>query len=162
MQSTTVRELDRALRRSGYRLTRPRTAVMRVLAEASESLSPEEIHQRGLVHHRGLGLVTVYRTLELLEALGLARRVHTDKRCHAFALARDEQHYAVCRACGQVAEFPCEGLEPLLQSVETYTGYRIEAHLVELIGLCPACRRGRESGPAKAQQPDVAEAEGEP
>lgn len=118
---------------------------MRVLHEASESLSPEEIHQRGRVHHAGLGLVTVYRTLELLEMLGLARRVHTDKRCHAFALAQGEQHYVVCRACGQVVGFPCEGLESLLQSVEAYTGYRIEAHLVELTGLCPACCGQEES-----------------
>ena len=146
MSSSTLRDLDRALRRSGHRLTKPRVAVIRVLAEASESLSPEEIHQRGRAHHRGLGLVTVYRTLELLEALGLARRVHTDKRCHAFALAQDEQHYVVCHACGQVVEFPCEGLEALIQSVQVHTGYRIESHLVELTGLCPACCKEMEPG----------------
>ncbi|MFX1355436.1 MAG: Fur family transcriptional regulator [Promethearchaeota archaeon] len=133
-------EMARALQDAGYRLTQPRLAVLRVLDENREYLSPQEICQRGKEVYKGLGLVTVYRTLEILDELGLARRVHTRDRCHGYARAEGDKHYLVCRRCERVVEFPCEGLEDLIEGVRQSTGYAIDAHLLELAGLCPDCQ----------------------
>jgi Fur family ferric uptake transcriptional regulator len=133
-------EMARALRQAGYKLTQPRLAVLYVLQEADEYLSPLDIHQRGQETYARLGLVTVYRTLEILDELGVARRVHAGAHCHGFARAAGDKHYLVCRACGHVSEFPCEGLDPLVESVQHKTGYLVEEHLLELVGLCPDCQ----------------------
>jgi Fur family ferric uptake transcriptional regulator len=132
------------LRAAGYRMTQPRLAVLQVLLESTEQLSPYEIHRRGKTIYARLGLVTVYRTLELLDELGIARRVHSKGRCHGYALAEGDQHYLVCRRCGHVAEFPCKGMTALIESARQRTGFTVEEHLLELKGLCPDCQEKAE------------------
>ena len=140
MLSKNDRSMARALRETGHRLTQPRRAVLQVLEESAVQLSPSEIHHRGQQIYPRLGLVTVYRTLELLDELGLARRVHSEGSCHSYARAGEDKHYLVCRSCHRVVEFPCEGLDELIEAVERRSGYEIDGHLLELTGLCPECQ----------------------
>lgn len=139
-------EMAQTLRQAGYRLTQPRLAVLQVLQESGGSLNPEEIHQQGKAIYASLGLVTVYRTLEILDELGLVRRVHSKRRCHSFASAGEERHHLLCQRCRRVIEFPCDGLGGLIESVRQQTGYTITGHLLELSGLCPACQMAQSTG----------------
>ena len=136
-------KMAQALRQAGYRLTKPRFAVLQVLEENDAGLNPEEIHRRGKEIHKPLGLVTVYRTLAILNELGLVRRVHSEHHCHNYATAGVERHYLVCQACHRVIEFPCDGLHDLIEDVRQRTGYTITEHLLELSGLCPGCQAGQ-------------------
>jgi Fur family ferric uptake transcriptional regulator len=141
MIDSSVEEMTQALRQAGYRLTQPRLAVLQVLQEDNGYLSPTEIHELGRVIYPSLGLVTVYRTLEMLDELGLARRVHGQGNCHGYARANSARgHYLVCHQCGQVTEFPCEGMEGVIEAVQRRSGFTVEEHLLELVGLCPACQ----------------------
>jgi Fe2+ or Zn2+ uptake regulation protein len=136
-----VEGMAQALRQAGYRLTRPRLAVLQVLQENNGYLSPAEIYERGRALYPSLGLVTVYRTLETLDGLGLIRRVHGQGNCHGYARANSASgHYLVCHSCGQVVEFPCEGMEGIIEAVQQRSGFTVEEHLLELVGLCPDCQ----------------------
>jgi Fur family ferric uptake transcriptional regulator len=130
------------LEEQGYRLTRPRQAVVRCLYEASSWLRPEEVLERARPHCHSLGLVTVYRTLGLLEELGLVRRIHVEPGCHGYAPAGLQHgHHLVCRSCHQVLEFPgSEDLDPLIDRISRKTGFLVEGHVLELTGRCPDCR----------------------
>ena len=150
MADASLEEMAQALRQAGYRLTQPRLAVLQVLQENSGYLSPAEIYERGRALYPSLGLVTVYRTLEMLDELGLARRVHGRGNCHGYARADSASgvgaasatcgHYLVCRRCGQVTEFPCQGMGGNIEAVQRQSGFTIEEHLLEMVGLCPACQ----------------------
>jgi Fe2+ or Zn2+ uptake regulation protein len=83
----TAERLLRRLREAGHSSTRPRRAVVQVLACAKSCLSPAEILTRGQAFHPPLGLVTVYRTLDVLSDLRLVRKVHLPNGCHSYALA---------------------------------------------------------------------------
>ena len=145
MTDASLEGMARALRQAGYRLTQPRLAVLQVLQEHNGYLSPAEIYKRGRALYSSLGLVTVYRTLETLDELGLVRRVHGRGNCHGYARANSARgHYLVCHCCGQVAEFPCEGMEGVIEAVQQRSGFAIEEHLLELVGLCPACQSNGE------------------
>jgi len=135
-------EWEAKLTEAGYRITAARRAVMQVLLLATAPLSPQELHTRGRAIHPALGLVSVYRTLDLLEQLELVRRVHLDDGCHGYLLASPgHRHALLCRCCGQAVEFPGgEDLSALIAEVQRSTGYRVEDHLLQLIGLCPACQ----------------------
>lgn len=135
-------DMAQVLRRAGFRLTQPRLAVLHVLEESDEGLSPEDVHQQGKTLCASLGLVTVYRTLELLANLGLVRRVHSGHRCHSYACASTDRHHLVCQGCHRVTEFPCDGLDGLIEAVRQQTGYAITEHLLELSGVCPECQSG--------------------
>jgi Fur family ferric uptake transcriptional regulator len=136
-----VEGMAQTLRQAGHRLTQPRLAVLQVLQENNGYLNPAEICERGRSLYPSLGLVTVYRTLEMLEELGLVRRVHGQGNCHGYARADSASgHHLVCHRCGQVTEFPCEGMEGIIEAVRQRSGFTIEEHLLELVGLCPACQ----------------------
>jgi Fe2+ or Zn2+ uptake regulation protein len=130
------------LRERGYRLTAPRQAVIDTLAQSDGWLRPETIHQRAQQLTMSIGLVTVYRTLQLLTELGIARRVHTEDGCHGYALAEHNHgHHLVCKHCQHVIEFPgTEDLQPLMDQLEKTTGFIIQEHVLELAGLCPDCQ----------------------
>lgn len=133
--------LTQALAQAGYRLTRPRRAVLEVMAASSDTLGPMEILNRARRLYPGVGLTTVYRTMELLADLGLARRVHTEDGCHSYALrGMDHGHYLICRRCHQVVEFEGCDLSPIIGAVARHTGFTIQDHWLELFGLCPSCQ----------------------
>jgi Fur family transcriptional regulator, ferric uptake regulator len=125
----------------GYRLTAPRRAVLQALSECTASLSPAELLQHARQHYPQTGLVTVYRTLDVLTECGAVRRVHQPDGCHSYALASaGHAHHIICEKCRAVTEFEGCDLEALFKIVQRRTGYKVQAHWLELFGLCPACR----------------------
>ena len=141
-------EWEQCLVDAECRITSSRRAVMEVLQTTSEPLSPLEIQERARVIHSPLGLVTVYRTLDLLTELGLVRRVHRNNGCHGYLPATAGHYHAlICRDCGRSVEFPGENdLQALIAEVEAQTGYRVEEHLLQLSGLCSGCQDVRRDG----------------
>ena len=136
----SAQQLADSLRQAGHRLTQPRWAVMQVLERNDQVLDPAAICAQARSLCPSVGLVTVYRTLELLTDLGLVRRVHSEQRCHSYALSAADRHHLVCEGCHRVLEFPCGGLDGLIDAVRQDTGYTVTAHLLELTGLCPDCQ----------------------
>jgi Fur family ferric uptake transcriptional regulator len=129
------------LRERGFRLTAPRRAVVRVLLEAESWLPPDVVHSRASAYRPGLGLVTVYRTLALLTELGLAHRVHWEDGCHGYTLAKSgHEHHLVCERCHRVLAFGDCDLDRLVAKLESETGFKVESHMLELVGVCPSCQ----------------------
>ncbi len=135
-------EWEEILAREGYRITAARRALIAVLTGTRVPLSPQEIFDQAQVIHSHLGLVTVYRMLDVLESLGLVQRIHCEDECHAYLPASPgHRHMIVCRGCGQAAEFPGnEDLEAISQLVQQATGYQVEEHWLQLVGLCRNCQ----------------------
>ncbi len=142
MDPSRIADILEALRAAGYRVTTPRRAVAHVLADAGDWLPPDEVQRRARRHAPSIGLVTVYRTLSLFTELGFVRRIHLEDGCTGYARSDlSHGHHLVCRSCRQVVEFPgVEDLRPLIRRVERRTGYRIEDHMLELLGLCQRCQ----------------------
>ena len=137
----TEATLAETLTGRGYKLTQPRRAVLRVLAQSHASLNPAEIHVRAQKVYRKTGLVTVYRTLEVLTECGAVRKVHQSDGCHSYAPASEgHAHHVVCERCHTVAEFDTCDLDDLLTVVQKRTGFKVQNHWLELSGLCPNCR----------------------
>lgn len=136
-EENVVRQLSQA----GYRVTQPRRAVIRALLKDDGYSSPAQVHERAQSYCSTVGLVTVYRTLELLAEMGFARRIHTDDGCHGYtACNHGHHHHLICRRCGATVEFEGCDLSSFLARVSQTTGYQIEGHLLELVGLCSGCQ----------------------
>ena len=140
-------QLSQMLNVRGYKSTAPRRAVLDIVAAMQESLSPAEIYRRARRRYPRLGLVTVYRTLEILVEAGALRRMHLDDGCHSYAPTQaSHSHHLICSSCNQVVEFAECDLDGLLKSVARKTGFRVEGHWLEVFGLCPNCRPDRSKG----------------
>lgn len=129
------------LQTSGYRLTEPRRALVKIIASAACALSPLDLFDLGRKAYPGLGLVTVYRTLDKLEELGLIQRVHLPNGCHRYIRAFDgHEHLLLCTSCGYVVFFKGDNLDRLIETNEAQSGFVIQEHWLQLFGLCQSCR----------------------
>lgn len=134
------------LQSHGYRLTAPRRAVIEAIASSQIVLTPLDIYERARRLYSRLGLVTVYRTIEKLDELGLIQRVHRPEGCQAFIAAFEgHQHILICQQCGRVTFFSGESeqIEPLIQGVSTSSGFTVTDHWLQLFGLCSECKDGK-------------------
>jgi len=138
--ATTVADLETTLRARGQRVTPQRLAIAAVVGELRHHATADEIS--GLVARRvpGISLPTVYATLELLEELGLVRRVATETGTAVFDPRTDAHHHVVCRRCGAIAdiEAPADHLD-VLRAAEA-AGYRADEAQVVVRGVCAGCR----------------------
>ncbi len=126
---------------NGYRLTEPRRAVVEIIASSQHVLSPLEVYEKARRSYPGLGLVTVYRTVEKLEELELIQRVHQPSGCHAFVAAMPgHQHLLICQSCGRVEFFSGDTMDALIDSVGNQSGYRVNEHWLQLFGICSECQ----------------------
>ena len=126
---------------NGYRLTEARRAVVETVARSARALTPVQVYDAARRHYRGLGLVSVYRTLEKLEELHLVQRVHQPEGCQAFISAgHGHQHMLLCQNCGRVPYFVGDDLHKLMASISARTGYEIHDHWLQLFGLCEDCQ----------------------
>jgi Fe2+ or Zn2+ uptake regulation protein len=133
--------LQRAFRAQGLRLTQPRRAIFQIVATSGEHLQVAEVHRRASRLAPGIGLASVYRTIDLLNRLGLVKRVHVDHRHRHYASAtEDHGHHLVCNGCGRVVEFSDCQVERLAKILARRTRFVIEGHSIELYGRCPDCR----------------------
>lgn len=130
------------LQAGGYRLTAPRRALVELMVRSQVAQGPIDLYDLGRKEYPGLGLVTVYRTLEKLEEMGLVQRVHQENGCHMYLRAtRGHQHLLLCSSCGRVEYFEGDDLDFLFERVAARTGFQIEDHWLQLFGLCPGCKR---------------------
>ena len=119
------------IRGRGYKATPQRLAVLAAL-EAEQHQRFEEIRARC----PGVGLVTIYRTLDLLAEIGALRRLDLGDGPR-YELAEDHHHHLICESCGDVSEFEkC----PLDLERLRVMDFEVSSHTLEIYGLCGACR----------------------
>lgn len=130
------------LAEKGYRLTKPRQVVVNIMATSERVLNPLDVFELGREIYPRLGLVTVYRTLEKLEELSLIQRVHLPSGCQAFVSASSgHEHLLICLVCGRVEFFQGdEGMTALMEAVENSSGYQVQDHWLQLLGVCGDCQ----------------------
>ncbi len=134
--------LNTQLSEQGYKLTRQRKAVVEVITRAHSRLSAADVFTHAQRVCPDLGLTTVYRTLEILEQMGVIRRMHLDDGCEGFAPASAEHgHHLICSQCQETVEFEDCNLNALLKRVSEQTGFTVEEHWLELVGVCPRCQK---------------------
>lgn len=129
------------LNSKGIRVTAMRLAVIETIQKTKKALSPLQIFDLTRKDHPHLGLVTVYRTIEILEKEGLIEHLHHFENCQA-VIPRGEghQHVLVCKKCGNVVHFDGIDLSTLLQTINKETGFQVQEHWMQLSGVCPNCK----------------------
>jgi len=130
------------LRQRGYKLTPQRQAILDVISPSREHLTPAAIHERVHTKYPGIGLVTIYRTLELLARLGLICEVHTGDSRRSYLLRRPagHHHHLICSYCDTVVDFADCDVSELENKLSQKTGFEIESHILEFSGRCQNCQ----------------------
>jgi Fur family transcriptional regulator, ferric uptake regulator len=138
----TTGKLEKVLRDNGYRLTDQRMAVLRVITSTHDHLTPVDVHRRVRSAYPTIGIVTIYRMLDVLFRLKLICRVHAQGECRSYLLRRPEghHHHLVCSSCGTVVDITSCDITGLEKKISRQTGFQIQGHLLEFQGLCHNCQ----------------------
>jgi Fur family ferric uptake transcriptional regulator len=131
---------DAALRAGGYRVTPQRQLVLEAVTKLDHA-TPEEIfadvHQRA----RGVNVSTIYRTLELLEQLGLVRHTHLGHGAPRYHLAAEADHvHLVCSECGRITQVEPAVVSPLITALDDQHGFETDVGHLTVFGRCVDCR----------------------
>ena len=128
------------LRARGYRLTPQRQLVLEAVAEIGHA-TPEEIAVAVRRTASGCNISTVYRTLELLEDLGLVRHTHLGHGAPTYSTAGTEDHvHLVCRDCEGVEEVPADAVSDVVARMLDERGFVVDVGHFTLFGRCRACQ----------------------
>jgi Fur family transcriptional regulator, ferric uptake regulator len=134
----------------GLRATRQRAAVSRLLDRLDGFRSAQEIHEELRRDGKGVGLTTVYRTLQNLSESGEVDMLRTDsgeavyRRC-----STHHHHHLMCRRCGNTAEVEGPAVESWARRIAEEHGYSDVSHTVEVFGVCPNCREASQQDTAQ-------------
>jgi len=135
-------ELTNRLRRKFHKVTGPRQAILQILRRHHGPLSIKEIQER--LSDDDCDLATIYRSMHLLEEMGMVKRFHFGSGGARFELLKEgddgHHHHLVCTRCAGVVEIE----ECLLQDVENHlarrSGFKGVTHKLEFFGICPRCQ----------------------
>ena len=144
-----VEQAERAERSTagprGIRATRQRAAVIALLDRIEDFRSAQEIHEELRRTGEGIGLTTVYRTLQTLAEGGEVDvlRTGSGEAVYRRCASEHHHHHLVCRRCGAAVEIEGPAVESWAQSIAEQHGFTDLSHTREIFGLCRACSSGR-------------------
>jgi Fur family ferric uptake transcriptional regulator len=125
----------------GLRATRQRAAVSALLDRIDDFRSAQEIHEELRRTGEGIGLTTVYRTLQTLADGGEVDMLRTGngeavyRRCDT----SEHHHHLVCRRCGAAVEIEGPAVESWTEKVAAEHGFTEVGHTLEIFGVCRTC-----------------------
>lgn len=127
-------DLATRLRERGLRMTAQREQVLAAVRELNHA-TPEQINEAV----PEVDLTTVYRTLELLEELGIVRHAHLDHGAPAYRPAEDEHVHVVCHTCKSVIDAPADLVTALEQRLVDERGFVLDRSHFTVFGQCKDC-----------------------
>jgi len=132
------------------RWTAPREAILGLLRRTSKHLSAKDIYAALYKMYPGIGLTTVYRTLDLLVRMGLIDKFTFGDGPNRYEYKPEDKkghhHHVICSKCGKIIDYS-DFLEEELELVEKTEKhltkkyhFKVLGHNIEFYGLCEKCQ----------------------
>jgi Fur family ferric uptake transcriptional regulator len=140
MEQGRNRTWDEELRSRGYRVTPQRQLVLEAVAKLDHA-TPEAIAASVQQTVKGVNISTIYRTLDLLDSLGLVAHTHLNHGAPTYHLASEAGHvHLVCQGCGKIDEADRDTFAPLTQALDDTHGFETNVSHLTIFGRCAECR----------------------
>lgn len=146
MSKEKLEEFKIILKDKGYKLTPQRRAILNEIIENQGChLTTEEIYDLVKVKCPEIGLATVYRTVQILDDMGVVSKLDLDDGCSRYELCEEDDghqhHHLICNKCGKVIEVEGDLLEELEKIIEDKYNFMVENHSVKFYGICDNCSK---------------------
>ncbi len=136
-----LKKLQEICRHRGIPLTNQRCAVLEVLLQRSDHPTADQVFEAVQDRSPQISRRTVYRVLDTLVELGLIRRVHHPGATARFDALIHRHHHLVCTLCNRIVDWESPDLDNIALPVGKPRGFDIRDFSVQLMGLCPECRK---------------------
>ena len=139
MTSEPPTQWQSRLRESGHRLTPQRELVLAAVQTLGHA-TPDEVYGEVRRHSSAINLSTVYRTLELLDELGLIHHAHLSDRAPTYHSTSGHEHsHLICRACRKVISVERSDMEAALGPLAARHGFSPDYGHLTVFGSCADC-----------------------
>lgn len=129
------------LRKHGYRITKQREIIIRLLSRSKYHISAEEVHSQLQKNGYKVNLATVYRTLDMLWEMGFVSRNDLSGGKRVYAASKHGPHlHLVCRNCSRVTEVDPSLLEILGENISHSYKFNVDLQHISLYGICSKCQ----------------------
>jgi Fur family transcriptional regulator, ferric uptake regulator len=131
-------QLETYMEKRGLRSTGQRRLIFQCFFDSSGHVTIDELLAHARKSDPGIGYATVYRTMKMLTAGGVAHEHKFSDGMTRYELADEEAHHdhLICVECGRIQEFEEPLIEELQQRIAERFGFEIIDHKHELYGVC--------------------------
>lgn len=136
-----LRRFEEACHSHGLPVTSQRRLVFEVLLGRKDHPTADELFDAVRARSDQVSRRTVYRVLDTLAQLGLIRRVHHPGAAVRYDAKTHRHHHLVCRRCNRIVDVESAQLDCIALPRGPWHGFAVSDFSVQLIGLCPRCRR---------------------
>lgn len=141
MSSDRWADVRRRLRARGLRWTPQRGALLDVLAGVDGHVTGAELVARARRIDPTATPSTIYRTLDVLEEIGLVSHSHGLEGRQEFHVNPGTDHgHLVCSGCGESSELAKDEIAGLVDGLRTGRGFEVAVEHLTIEGRCPECR----------------------
>ena len=134
------RDIADVLSKQGYRLTPQRLMILSAIENSDDHISAEEIYTQIVVRYPNINISTVYRTLELLERLGMVTKTDLGGgRVRYHPAEKGHHHHLVCRECGAIIDLDGSALASLKDTLIREYGFIADLRHLAILGCCVNC-----------------------
>lgn len=142
-QRQEMSALTRRLRGESRKLTGPRAAILEILRQHPHPLTNKEIFEE---MPKGVcDLATIYRSMHLLEKMGMVKKFHFHDGSARFELVAEgddgHHHHLVCTRCSEIVEIEECFSDEMEKKIAERNGFKSVTHKLEFFGICPACQK---------------------
>jgi len=129
---------------AGYRVTEPRRSLARLIGERGGHFTAEQLVAASRSQRLGVGRATVFRTLDLLVEMGLAKRFEGDGHVYLYTSCEPvHHHHLVCRTCGSTTDIDDAEVDALIYSMRRRHDFVLDHGSLDFYGTCARCSSGR-------------------
>ncbi len=136
-----VRAVVAMLRERGHRITPQREAILSEVLGIDGHITPQDVARRVQRRLPAVSASTVYRTLALLEEVGVVQHAHLERGAE-YHRAEDPRHvHLACSRCGAEDDLSAGEVASLEQVIGRHRGFTPDLTHFAISGLCARCRR---------------------
>ena len=133
-----LKTVDAGLLQSHYRLTKQRAAVLRALGDGGH-LSAETILEKVRAELPAVSLGTIYRTLDILRAIGLVQIFSFGGSAARYEAALDKHHHLLCTNCRTLENVQADGVAEIAAQIAATKGFSDVDYGLTIVGRCTKC-----------------------
>ena len=133
-------DFTQQLKDKGLKVTEKRITILNILSSCSTPLPIEEIYERSKDKTK-MNLSTIYRTITILCKHDIVQVSTSQSGKYYYRLCtHTHEHYLICSKCGKIIPIHHCPLHKLQKDIELESGFAIQDHRLEFIGICPNCQ----------------------
>jgi Fur family ferric uptake transcriptional regulator len=134
-------DLAAILRERGYRITPQREAILEEVLRTDGHITPQDVSRRVQRRLPAVNASTVYRTLAMLEEVGVVRHSHLERGAEYHRTDEVEHVHLTCSRCGAEDDLSMEEADTLRDVIQRHRGFLPDLTHFAIGGLCARCQR---------------------